>query len=115
MPFPEIARGPIQLPQAIENRSLNAMFRIGRERDFFVILIFGCRVKKTHHSGVYEVVQFRVNGKRSLHVRCNHCYKRQVPQDQGVPASVVGRRLVLAWGWFEIGRASCRERVMMWV
>jgi hypothetical protein len=94
--LPEITRGPIQLPQAIENRSSNPVFGVGREGDFSVALIFRRCINKTHDACVHKVIQFDVNWKRSLNVSCNRGNKRQVFQDQLVPAGGVLLYLVLA-------------------
>ncbi len=65
------------------------MFGIARKGDFFVVLIFGGGIEKSHNTGVDEIVQFHVNRKRALNVRGNCGCKRQVCEYQFIAAGIV--------------------------
>jgi len=86
----------VNLSQAIEDLSFNAVFGIGREDYFLLILVLGCCIEKAHYPGVHKIIEFRMDWKGSLHVCCNRRHKGQVLENQRVPACMVILYLDLA-------------------
>ena len=70
----QIARCPIELPQAVEDRALDAVLGVALENNFLVWIVLGRRVKQSQHAGMDQIIQIHVNRKVLVHANrdCFH-------------------------------------------
>jgi hypothetical protein len=62
LPFPQIARGPIELAQAIQDGALDAMLGVAVERHVLGGVVLGDGIEEPEYTGVDEIVQIHMHG-----------------------------------------------------
>ena len=91
MPPPQIPGRPVELPQAIEDRAFNAMFRIAGKRNLFFGIVFGRGVKQPENTRVNEIVEIDVNRQIFVNADRDCLYEGQMLQHYAVPRSLVSQ------------------------
>jgi hypothetical protein len=72
----QIARGPIELPQAVEYRTLDVVFGVSVERYILLRVVFRDRIEEAEHTGVRQIVQIHGNRGIFMHPDGNRLHQR---------------------------------------
>jgi hypothetical protein len=78
---PEVARGPIQASEALENCAFDAMLRVTGERHLLFGTIFCDRIKQADDTGVDEIIAFDMDGQVLMDANCNGLHKLHMCRD----------------------------------
>ena len=110
-----VARGPIELPQAIEDRALDAVLGVARKRYLFVGIVLAGGVEQAEDAGVHQIVHVHMDGQVLMHANGDGFHQRQMFQHDAVAAGQLGallRRARLARR--SVSRCSVELRSISW-
>src|SRR5581483_7550674 len=84
MTAPQIARSPIQLPQAVENRALDTVFGIARKCDLLIGIEFAGRIEETKNTRMNQIIQVDVHGQVFMHSHGDGFDQRKMLEDDAI-------------------------------
>ena len=87
--FTQIARCPIHVAKAVENRAFDAVFRITPKADLLVFVVLQGGVEKTHDAGVDQIVEIYVDRQILINPHRDCPYQRKVFQHEAVALALV--------------------------
>ena len=80
--FTQIARRPIHVAKAVENRAFDPVLRVAMKADLLLAVVLERGVEQTHDSGVDEVVDIDMNRQALVHSYGDRPHQRKVFQDE---------------------------------
>jgi hypothetical protein len=96
LPLAQIARRPIQLAQAVQNRALDAMLGISVKHHVLAAVVLDHGVEQAQHAGVNQIVQIHVDRQTFVNANGNRLHQREVVEHDLV-ALFVGDSRPLAY------------------
>ena len=84
VPLAKIARRPVHIAQAVENRALDTVLRVALKGNLLVVVILQGSIEKPHDSRVRQIVQIHVDRKVFINAHGDSTHERQVFQDQTI-------------------------------
>ena len=81
-----VARGPVELAQAIEDRALDAVLGVARKDDLFFGIVLAGGVEQAEDAGVNQIVQIDVHRQIFVHADGDGLDQRQMLQHHAVAA-----------------------------
>ncbi len=88
-----IARGPVELPQAVEDRALDAVLGVARKSNLFVGVVLAGGVEQAENAGVDQVVHIDVHRQVLVHANRDGFHQRQMLQHYAVAPGELGALL----------------------
>ncbi len=84
----QIPRRPVELPEAVQDGSLDAVLRIAVEDHSFVRIVFAGRVKQAEHAGMNQVIEVHMHWKTFMHSHRDGLHQRKVVENDPVPDGI---------------------------
>ncbi len=81
----QVARRPVELPQAVQDRSLDPVLRITVEDHLLFRIVLARGVEQTQHAGVNQVVKVDVHRKVLMYPHRDGLHQRKVIEHNPVP------------------------------
>ena len=85
-----VARGPIELAQAVEDRALDAVLGIARKGNLFFGIVLAGGVEQAENAGVNQIVHIHVDRQVLMHANRDGFHQRQVFQHHAVAPGHLG-------------------------
>ncbi len=85
-----VARGPVELAQAVQNCALDAVLGIARKNHLLFGIEFVGGVEQAENAGVNQIVQVDVHRKILVHAHGDGLYQRQMLQHHPIAARLLG-------------------------
>jgi hypothetical protein len=108
----EVTGSPVELPQAFQDRALDAMLSVGGKRHFLFGVELCGGIEKSQHAGVNEIIQVRVGRQVPVQAHGDSFHHRTVLQDDAIEVCNIARRespgfLDLR---YHVGLSNCKHR-----
>ena len=85
LPLAQVARGPVELPKAVQDRTFDAVLGVAVEKDFLIRIVLLHRVEEPQHACVDQVVHIHVYREILVHPDGNRLHQGQVFQNHLIP------------------------------
>src|SRR5689334_12203306 len=83
----QVARGPIQLAEAVEDGALDAMLGVTGKGNLFIGIELAGRIKKPEHAGMDQIVKINMDGKILVHPDGDRFHQRKMLEDDAIASS----------------------------
>ena len=90
LPLAQIARGPVELPQAVQDGALYAVLGIALENYFLVGIVFDCGIEQAQHARMHQIVQIHVYRQALMNPDRDGLHQRKILQARPGPAPRYG-------------------------
>ena len=90
VPLAQIARGPVELAQAVQNCALDAVLRVTGESHLLCRIVLRGGVEQTQYARVHQIVQIHMHGQILMNTDGNRFHQWQVFQNHRIASGDLG-------------------------
>ena len=85
LPLAQIARGPVELAQTVQNGALHAVLGVALENDFLVRIVFRRGIEQPQHAGMHQIVQIHVHRQALMNANRDGLHQRKILEHDPIP------------------------------